>query len=284
MQQREITLILSGGGARGIAHIAVIEALLKKGYVIRSISGTSMGALIGGVYAVGKLEEFKMWLLKVNKQKIFKLIDFSFSSQGLVKGDRIFNEIKSFITDIDIEKLPIAYNATAFDIANNREVVFDSGSLFQAIRASISIPTIFTPVLLNDAVFVDGGVVNNLPISNAIRTPNDLVIAVNVNGGLSEEVTTSSKIFKNNSQYPLKSLINSKDRKINYFTLINATLVTMTNHMSNVLLEKNPPDILIDISRNCAGIFEFYKAQEIIEIGEKAIINAMSEIEAKILF
>src|SRR5574343_1494844 len=165
MQQREITLILSGGGARGIAHIAVIEALLKKGYVIRSISGTSMGALIGGVYAVGKLEEFKEWLLKVNKQKIFKLIDFSFSSQGLVKGDRIFNEIKSFITDVAIEQLPVVYNATAFDIANNREVVFDSGSLFQAIRASISIPTIFTPVLLNDAVFVDGGVVNNLPIS-----------------------------------------------------------------------------------------------------------------------
>lgn len=283
MQSKEISLVLSGGGARGIAHIAVIEELLKKGYTIQSISGTSMGALIGGVYAVGKLEEFKQWLLKVNKQKIFRLIDFSFSSKGLVKGERVFNEIKEFITDVNIEDLSIIFNATAFDIANNRVVVFDCGSLFQAIRASISIPTIFTPLSVGNSVFVDGGVVNNIPISNIVRKPNDVIIAVNVNAGLTEKVDVFSSILNEKNITNEQDALLNINKKINYFTLINTTLVTMTNHMSNVLLEKNPPDVLVEIPRTCAGIFEFYKANEIIEIGREAVIKSMLAIESKIL-
>jgi len=281
--KKDITLVLSGGGARGIAHIGVIEELVKLNVNIASISGTSMGALIGGIYAVGKLEEFKQWMLKVNRTKIFKLIDFSFSTQGLVKGERIFNEIKEFITDVNIEDLPIKYTATAFDIANGREVVFDKGSLYNAIRASISIPTIFTPLTLGDSVFIDGGVVNNIPINTAKRVQNDIVIAVNVNAGISDNVVYFSEIEQLTKQDKDTNKTSHRiNKNVNYFFLVNNSLVTMTNHISNLILEKNPPDVLVEIPRNGAGIFEFYNAKTIINSGKEHFINSIPEIQSKI--
>ena len=281
--KKDITLVLSGGGARGIAHIGVIEELLKLNVNIASISGTSMGALIGGIYAVGKLEEFKQWMLKVNRTKIFKLIDFSFSTQGLVKGERIFNEIKEFITDVNIEDLPIKYTATAFDIANGREVVFDKGSLYNAIRASISIPTIFTPLILRDSVFIDGGVVNNIPINTAKRVQNDIIIAVNVNAGVTDDIVYYSELEQRSlqNQNTNKSIYRI-NKHINYFFLVNNSLVTMTNHISNLILEKYPPDVLVEIPRNGAGIFEFYKAKTIINSGKEHFKNSIPEIQSKI--
>lgn len=281
--KKDITLVLSGGGARGIAHIGVIEELVKLNVNIASISGTSMGALIGGIYAVGKLEEFKQWMLKVNRTKIFKLIDFSFSTQGLVKGERIFNEIKEFITDVNIEDLPIKYTATAFDIANGREVVFDKGSLYNAIRASISIPTIFTPLTLGDSVFIDGGVVNNIPINTAKRVQNDIVIAVNVNAGISDNVVYFSEIEQLIKQDKGTNKTSHRiNKNVNYFFLVNNSLVTMTNHISNLILEKYPPDVLVEIPRNGAGIFEFYNAKTIINSGKEHFINSIPEIQSKI--
>ena len=281
--KKDITLVLSGGGARGIAHIGVIEELVKLNVNIASISGTSMGALIGGIYAVGKLEEFKQWMLKVNRTKIFKLIDFSFSTQGLVKGERIFNEIKEFITDVNIEDLPIKYTATAFDIANGREVVFDKGSLYNAIRASISIPTIFTPLTLGDSVFIDGGVVNNIPINTAKRVQNDIVIAVNVNAGISDNVVYFSEIAQLIKQDKGTNKTSHRiNKNVNYFFLVNNSLVTMTNHISNLILEKYPPDVLVEIPRNGAGIFEFYNAKTIINSGKEHFINSIPEIQSKI--
>ena len=281
--KKDITLVLSGGGARGIAHIGVIEELLKLNVNIASISGTSMGALIGGIYAVGKLEEFKQWMLKVNRTKIFKLIDFSFSTQGLVKGERIFNEIKPFITDANIEDLPIKYTATAFDIVNGREVVFDKGSLFNAIRASISIPTIFTPLTIGDSVFIDGGVVNNIPINTAKRVQNDIVIAVNVNAGVTDDIVYFSELeqLTKQNENTTKSIYRI-NKNINYFFLVNNSLVTMTNHISNLILEKNPPDVLVEIPRNIAGIFEFYNAKSIINSGKEYFANSIPEIQSKI--
>lgn len=281
--KKDITLVLSGGGARGIAHIGVIEELVKLNVNIASISGTSMGALIGGIYAVGKLEEFKQWMLKVNRTKIFKLIDFSFSTQGLVKGERIFNEIKEFITDVNIEDLPIKYTATAFDIANGREVVFDKGSLYNAIRASISIPTIFTPLTLGDSVFVDGGVVNNIPINTAKRVQNDIVIAVNVNAGVADDVVCFSEIEQLTKQDKGTNKTSHRmNKNVNYFFLVNNSLVTMTNHISNLILEKYPPDVLVEIPRNGAGIFEFYNAKAIINSGKEHFVNSIPEIQSKI--
>ncbi|AWM14868.1 phospholipase [Flavobacterium sediminis] len=282
--KKNITLVLSGGGARGIAHIGVIEELLQAGYIISSISGTSMGALVGGIYAVNRLSEFKEWLYKVNKQRIFQLIDFSFSSQGLVKGERIFREMKAFIPDANIEDLSVNYTATAFDIANYREVVFRQGSLFNAIRASISIPTVLTPVVMGNAVLVDGGVANNVPINNAIRSENDLLVAVHVNADVPDSKISLAhekdlKALHLVAEHDLHPTGKERTKKFNYFNLVNNTIVTMTNHISSMMMDQTPPDVLIEISRTSCGVFEFYRAKELVEIGRQAFHSQAEKIE-----
>src|SRR3984885_7183362 len=141
--KQKVSLVLSGGGARGIAHIGAIEVVEEMGFEIASIAGTSMGAVVAGVYALGKMEAYKQWLCSLDKLKVFSLVDFSFSSQGLVRGDKLFNITKQFILDANIEDLDIPFAAVAADIINRKEVVFTSGSVFDAVRASIAIPTIF---------------------------------------------------------------------------------------------------------------------------------------------
>lgn len=178
---QKVSLVLSGGGARGFAHIGVIEELQKNGFDIVSVTGTSMGAVVGGMLALGKLEEFKQWTVSLDKLKVFNLMDFTFSAQGIVKGDRVLNALKEFIPDENIEHLKMWYAAVAVDILKEEEVVFTSGSIFEAIRASIAIPTVLTPVSYNNSLLVDGGVLNNIPINHARRSPDDLLIAVNVN-------------------------------------------------------------------------------------------------------
>lgn len=279
---RNVTLVLSGGGARGFAHIGAIEELTERGYTITSIAGTSMGALVGGVYAAGKLDEFKQWACNLDKKKIFRLIDFSFSNQGLIKCDRVLNTMKEFIPDAKIEDLPLRYTATAFDLANNKEVVFTSGSLYDAIRASISIPTVFTPVITGDSILVDGGVVNNIPMSNAFRTKDDTLIAVYVNSDLplTEEYPGRSDSGKSPFPRPARSrgfrnvLMNTDDidrrKRFDYFNLINSTIASGTNHLAKLIINQNPPDILIEVSRKSCGTFDFHKAESLVELGRKA--------------
>ncbi len=204
--KKNVTLVLSGGGARGFAHIGAIEEIESRGYIINSIAGTSMGALIGGVYATGKLNEFKEWVYNLDKHKIFKLFDFSFTNQGLIKGDRVLKTMKKFIPDANIEDLKIKYTATACDLAQHKEIVFSQGSLYNAIRASISIPTFFTPVISGSSVLVDGGVVNNVPINNAIRTKNDVLIAVYVNSDVPVHRINLSKKEEKQNLYIQKSM------------------------------------------------------------------------------
>ncbi len=277
---KNVTLVLSGGGARGIAHIGVIQEIESRGYTISSIAGTSMGALVGGVYATGKMNEFLQWVHTLDRRDIFRLIDFSFSGQGLVKGDKVIHALKEIIPDTNIEDLKIKYTATAFDLAKDKEVVFNNGSLFEAIRASISIPTVFTPVISGDSVLVDGGIVNNIPISNAIRTKNDLLIAVYVNADIpldKPETPEEDNVIRHNSY--TKKIIGFKNKlaenntrdhtkKFNYFNLINNTIISLMNNLAMATLKTNPPDILIEISRKSCGTYDFYKIEELIEIGK----------------
>jgi len=287
--KKDVTLVLSGGGARGFAHIGAIEEIVSQGYVINSIAGTSMGALVGGVFAVGKLNEYKEWIYNLDKQDIFKLLDFSFSKQGLIKGDKVLNKMKEFIPDANIEDLKIKYTATAFDLALNKEVVFNQGSLYDAIRASIAIPTVFTPVVCGDSVLVDGGVVNNIPINNAIRSENDTLIAVYVNADVPvHEINISEKsiwqelyIQKINEFRKNLSKSKSKDqgKKFNYFNLINDTMAVMTNQLATTIIKNSPPDILVEISKKSCGTFDFYKAEELVEIGRYATWEKFASLQ-----
>ena len=150
----DIALVLSSGGARGLAHIGVIEELEAQGHHITSVAGCSMGALVGGIYAAGKLPEFREWMKSIDRRKMMDLVDFSLSLSHLAKGKRIIEAIMQIVPDVNIEDLPIPYCAIATDWTNGQEVVFREGSLFSAIRASISLPSFFEPVKREGMVLI----------------------------------------------------------------------------------------------------------------------------------
>lgn len=181
MKNKDVALVLSSGGPRGWAYIGAIEELESRGYNITSIAGTSIGSLIGGIYAAGKLAEVKEWLFSLDAWKVFSLMDISISMNHLVKGDKVMEALKEIVPDIDIEHLNIPYRAVAADLYTGEEVVFDRGPLFDAVRASISIPSLFRPVKYGFRTLVDGGIVNTMPIDKVVRNDQDILVAFDVN-------------------------------------------------------------------------------------------------------
>lgn len=290
--KQAISLVLSSGGARGIAHIGVIEELEREGFEIKSIAGTSMGALVGGIYATGKLNEFKEWMYTLNKIDVFKLIDFTFSSQGLIKGDRVFTKMRTFIPEKNIEEMKIFFVAIATDIINEKEVVFTSGSSYDAIRASIALPTVFTPVKYNNTLLVDGGVLNPIPINHVKRTKGDILIVANVNAHIpiDESVKLLTKQKKEQKIYMEKiqefkkkidGLISDKNKlNLGYFNLMTSTTSAMLHQISSMILEKYNPDILINISKDACSVFDFYKAKQLVENGRIATVKSMEKFKA----
>lgn len=178
---KDVALVLSSGGPRGWAYIGAIEELISRGYNITSIAGTSIGSLVGGIYAAGKLEDLKEWLFTLNAWKVFNLMDLSISKNHIIKGDKVIGALKEIVPEVNIEDLRIPYRAIAADLYTGEEVVFDHGPLFDAIRASISIPSLFRPVKYAFRTLVDGGIVNTMPIDKVVRTDNDIVVAFDVN-------------------------------------------------------------------------------------------------------
>lgn len=285
--KQKVALVLSSGGARGVAHIGVIEELLNNGFNITSISGTSMGALVGGMYATGKLEVYKEWMCSLDKMDVFNLIDFTINTSGIVKGDKIIKEMKKLIPDSNIEDLKIPYSAIATDILSEQEIVFTSGSLYEAIRASISIPSVFVPFKLNNWQLIDGGVLNPIPVNRIERKPNDLLVVVDVNSRIptpNKKVIAAKTDTNNQSKY-LKTIYkrinqiipkNNKDN-VGYFNLINRTSSLMLHRISELTLEQYQPDIMINVSRQVFGTFDFYKSEEIIETGRSAANVAINK-------
>jgi NTE family protein len=283
---KNISLVLSGGGARGIAHIGVIEELEKQGFNIHSIVGTSMGSLVGGIYAAGKLKVFKKWILNLDRLDVFRLIDFTLINNGLVKGDKVFNELKEFIPEINIQDLKINYLAVATDLKNRKEVIFTKGNLLKAIRASVSIPNVFTPVKTDTSILVDGGVINNIPTNRAKRIDGDILVAVNVNANIPLPVKKNNEkqeekqyiyqdLLKKFNQSLSKLFPNSKKGDLGHFDIMNDSFEMMRDELVKLSLEINPPDILIETSREICGIYDFYKADELIEKGRKATVMSI---------
>lgn len=176
-----VSLALSSGGPRGFAYIGAIEELTSRGYHIGSVAGTSIGSLVGGIYAAGKLDEFKEWLFALDAWKVFTLMDLSIGKNHIVKGERIIEAMREIVPDVDIESLPIPFRAVATDLYTGEEVVFGHGKLFEAIRASISIPSLFQPVKHGLTTLVDGCIANCLPLSRVVRSEGDILVAFDVN-------------------------------------------------------------------------------------------------------
>ncbi len=287
---KKISLVLSGGGARGIAHIGVLEALEKKGFEVHSITGTSMGAVVGGIYAAGKIKEFKKWILDLDKKDVFELVDFTLFNSGFIKGDKVFEELSIFIQDIQIQNLPINFSATATDLISRKEVLFTEGSLYNAMRASIAIPNIITPIKKDGSILVDGGVVNNIPINHAQRVDNDLLVAVNVNADVplpkmekkkEEQQSFYQSTIDKFSKKLSELFSDDEDIDFSYFDIMSTSFELMRNQMVKFSLRDNPPDILIETSRSSCNIYDFYKAEELVEIGYNATMLAIENYTDK---
>lgn len=270
---KNIALALSSGGARGLAHIGAIEELESQGYHITSIAGCSMGALIGGVYAAGKLEEFRDWMKTIDRKKMLELTDFSLSLNHLVKGTRIIKAIMEFVPDVPIEDLPIPYCAVATDWISGREVVIDKGSLFEAIRASISLPTFYEPVRRDGMILIDGGVVNPIPMNRVQRHEGDLLVGVDVSGHdyKAQWEKMQKQAEKQKQDKSLKSklldIIIPDNIEFNYYTLLSRTSSIMIRQNSLLMAQLAKPDILIDIQMSRYGSFDYDKSERLINIG-----------------
>ncbi|MBQ2026869.1 MAG: patatin-like phospholipase family protein [Alistipes sp.] len=180
-KRKRVALALSSGGPRGFAYIGALEVLQERGYEVSAVAGTSIGALVGGVYAAGHLTEFKEWLLSLNTRKVFSLVDWSLSMGHLVKGEKIIEAIKEVVPDVQIEEMSIPFSAIATDLYTGEEVVFDKGDLFAAIRASMSIPSLFKPVQYGNTVLIDGHSSNCLPLNRVKRSPKDILVGFDTN-------------------------------------------------------------------------------------------------------
>ncbi|MCK8080656.1 patatin-like phospholipase family protein [Vibrio sp. 1CM24A] len=276
---KTISLVLGSGGARGLVHVGVIRWLIEHGYQIKSISGCSIGALIGGVYAAGKLDEFEEWVTSIDQGDMAMLLDFSWQSSGMFKGDKIIDTLRGLIGEISIEDLPISYTAVAANVADEKEVWLQSGSLFDAIRASISLPLFFTPHVVNGEELIDGGVLNPVPIAPTFGDNTDFTLAVNLGGEpemLQQEIIPVSLPTKESNLHEkvvhfIDNLGSSVKSKMSFnfsaYDIANQAFDAMQSTIARQKLAAYPADITLELPRNACGTLEFDRSQEMIDRG-----------------
>lgn len=277
--KKTISLVLGSGGARGLAHIGVIRWLEENHFDIRSICGCSMGALIGGIYAAGKLDDYQQWVSALRKIDIVTLLDFSWKKSGFVKGDKIINTLVELVGDQKIEDLPISFTAVAADVVNEREVWLTSGRLFDAIRASISLPFFFTPFLHDGIHLIDGGVLNPVPIAPTFGDATDMTIAVNLGGPAAPVQKPGKKPVQKKDPSALQLKVQkyisrfkmpkktSTESDWGMYEIASQAFDAMQNTIARQKLAAYPPDLIIEIPRNACGTLEFFRASEMIDLG-----------------
>lgn len=286
---RTVSLVLGSGGARGLAHIGVIQVLEKKGFEIRSISGSSIGALVGGIYAAGKLEEYEAWVRSMSRLDIVNMMDIAWDGGGLVKGDRVIRKMINLVGDSRIEDLPIRFTAVATELRTGREVWISKGSLFDAIRSSISLPLFFTPVKRQKNLLIDGGVVNPVPIAPTFDDETDITIAVNLGGRptrnmndddeeTGSEDEQSSDVDEGDGEkwsHRLRDFFSFSSRAdIGAYDVAYQAFDAMQSTIARQKLAAYPPDLVIEIPRDACGTFDVHRAAEMIDMGRAAAEKA----------
>ena len=283
MSNKTISLVLGSGGARGLAHVGVIRWLEENGHEIYSISGCSIGSLIGGAYATGKLDAVVEWMESFTRKGIYSMLDLSFTWNSLVKGDKMMAAIQSKIGTDLIEDLPIKFTAVAADIAAEKEHWFQSGPIDQAIRASVSLPLFFTPYNVGGVQLIDGGILNPTPIEPTLGDDTDLTIAVDLGGPIMKEVAPEPEEKRSPWQQKMDDFLDSmksseskpKDQW-DMFYIADQSFNTMQNAIARIRMTDNPPDHLISIPRNKCGTLEFDRSAEMIEYGYRLAAEQLS--------
>lgn len=282
-----VSLVLGSGGARGLAHIGVIQWLTENGYSIRSIAGTSMGALVGGIYATRKLEVYTDWVLALERMHVLRLLDPTIGRPGLFKGERIISVLRELIGDCDIEALPISFTAVATDLDSGQEVWLRSGRLFDAIRASIATPLVFTPVRQGERTLIDGAVVNPVPVAPTLDDATELTIAVDLSGPARPPAPPpAAPPLSADSGYRrrilgfVESVRPAPARKETSRGLLDVAFTAMQAMQDTIAalrLSAYSPDVTIEVPRNACGYFEFWRAQELIALGRERAAAAFAQ-------
>jgi len=288
-KKKTVSLVLGSGGARGMAHIGVIRWLLAHNYEIKSISGSSIGALVGGMYAAGKLDQFETWAASITTLYKVKLFYINWNSD--TRGDKVINTLKELFGDYRIEDLPINYTAVASDIRNEKEVWINRGSLFTALRASMAMPLFFTPVVRKGVDLIDGGVLNPVPIAPTFSDHTDLTIAVNLGGtihhhqeGIVDRPSANGSIIAANlkgiSKHFTPSPKTQYEKGIDWRTYNIAELAidAMQSTIARQKLAAYPADYVIEISRDACGTLEFERSAEMIKLGYLMAEHWLNEV------
>ena len=286
--KKKISLCLSSGGARGLAHIGVIEVLLENGYEIEQISGSSIGSVVGSIYAAGGLLKFKKWVLGLDKLKVFSLMDFTIGGHGVMKGDKVFNKLKTIVGDQNIEDLNTPMKIIATDVVNGKEIVFRKGSMYDAMRASCSIPGLVRPFVYKKTQLVDGGVLNPLPL-NHLLSPNQ-TLAVNLNETKNNIKNKKSSPTTQNPESSYFNVLkeyfyfNKRNRKrLSFFDLTYKSIHIMQNKLANEMLLRYPADFVVNIPFDSCYPLEFYKAKKMIKIGRDICAEALKNPTNKVI-
>lgn len=305
---KNVALVLGSGGARGLAHIGAIEALEERGYTITSIAGCSMGSIIAGMYAAGQLKDAKEWFLQVDKQLILKMMDINLLSvNSLVKGEKIIKELEKVVPDRPMEQLNIPCTIVASDMIRTEEVIFSTGSLFEAVRASISIPLFFKPVQIGGRLLIDGGILNPLPLHIIQRTDNDMLVAMDISGkdsmpvdvhyepidvdGKLAELSAHGIAVPKSVESQLKHWSKKVDgilerrakdlgRYVNFFGLLDRMSDMQIQQSTLLSLRLTPPDVHAVMRQYAYNTFDFDKAEQIIADGKRIMNEALEQYEA----
>lgn len=295
----KISLVLGSGGARGYAHIGVINELEARGHEVVAVAGASIGALIGGAYATGRLDELTEAALGLSRTDLWMLLQPRLGAPGLIKSTRIMALLRKVIGDARIEDLPLPYTAVATDLLAHREIWFHEGPLLAAIRASIAVPSVFTPVVIQGRLLCDGGLVNPLPMETSLRLDADLTVAVSLFGRdpaahSSGAITVSSD--SQDEQTPrgwlherLEEAWPSRNRRareegfeplpegLDLANMVTMSLDIMQARIQASRVAVNPPDVHIEVPANLCALFDFAEAKRVIEVGRELAVAKFDE-------
>jgi NTE family protein len=290
MGKQRISLVLGSGGARGLAHIGVIQCLEARGFQISYIAGCSIGALVGGIYAAGKLDVYADWVRALQKRDVVLLLDWSFRRGALFGGERIVAVLRDMVGEHTIESLHIGFTAVATEINDKREVWLNRGPLFEAIRASMAIPLLFAPVERDGLVLVDGGLINPVPIAPTLNDDTAWTIAVDLNGRAEKLETAEPAAADSDRLLPqLRARVakfiddvvprtaRAEPRHFSAVELALRSMDTMQTTIARMKLAAYSPKLVIEIPRNICTFFEFHRAAELIELGYRRTEEALAK-------
>ncbi|MCT7657283.1 patatin-like phospholipase family protein [Mycobacterium deserti] len=308
MAGKRVALALGSGGARGYAHIGVIDELQDRGYEIVGVAGSSMGALVGGLQAAGKLDDFAEWAKKLTQRAVLRLLDPKITAAGVLRAEKILDAVRDILGEVTIEQLPIPYTAVSTDLLTGKSVWLQRGPVDAAIRASIAIPGVITPHFLDGRLLADGGILDPLPMAPIAAVNADLTIAVSLSGSesggreepanaepsvsaewLNRAWRSTTALFDTGrfgaatEDDSDKELVDAAKEiavpKLGSFEVMNRTIDIAQAALARHTLAAYPPDVLIEVPRTACRSLEFHRAAEVIEIGRVLASAALDDYE-----